>query len=368
MSLRLGLVADGAFTNPRTNSGVARGLLHGLAVSDGVSVVFARSTRPEGLQRSAVLAASFRLNRAEWRRHSHQGALARRFRSRNRDRHLPAHEEVDLLIHVRNVYEPPAADTAFAAFIDTTSVQSARWGGWASRGLTGATFKAEKKYFGAAKHVFTASAAAAESVVEDYGVDPAKVFAVGGGTNFLLPPEQAAARSAGEVFRMMFVGVDPHRKGSDIVVEAVRVMRATGINVEATLVGAGSRLSEPGITGTDPVWDRDELSRLFTRHHAFIFPARHEPYGLVVQEAMAHGSPVIVSNVGALPLICEHGITGIVCAELTSESVAEVARRLFEHPTLAAQMGQRGRERAYAEFSWERVAERIIKAAKTARP
>jgi len=53
---------------------------------------------------------------------------------------------------------------------------------------------------------------------------------------------------------------------------------------------------------------------LFRHAKALIFPSEsHEPFGLVLIEAMACGCPAIVSNLGALPEIIENGVNGFVC-------------------------------------------------------
>jgi len=54
---------------------------------------------------------------------------------------------------------------------------------------------------------------------------------------------------------------------------------------------------------------------LYANAKALIFPSEsHEPFGLVLIEAMACGCPVICSNLGALPEIIQHGVNGFVCA------------------------------------------------------
>lgn len=54
---------------------------------------------------------------------------------------------------------------------------------------------------------------------------------------------------------------------------------------------------------------------LYRNAKALIFPSEsHEPFGLVLVEAMACGCPCIVSNLGALPEIIENGVNGFVCS------------------------------------------------------
>jgi len=54
---------------------------------------------------------------------------------------------------------------------------------------------------------------------------------------------------------------------------------------------------------------------LYQNAKALLFPSEsHEPFGLVLIEALSCGCPVITSNLGALPEIIENGVNGFVCA------------------------------------------------------
>jgi glycosyltransferase involved in cell wall biosynthesis len=89
---------------------------------------------------------------------------------------------------------------------------------------------------------------------------------------------------------------------------------------------------------------------LYRNAKALIFPSEsHEPFGLVLIEAMACGCPAIVSNLGALPEIIENGVNGFVCASdqeyleaiknidaISSETCRKVAIEKFDR-IIAAQ-------------------------------
>lgn len=63
-----------------------------------------------------------------------------------------------------------------------------------------------------------------------------------------------------------------------------------------------------------------EIKReLYRRARALLFPVQcHEPFGLIVVEALSCGVPVIASNMGAMPEIVQHGKTGFVCGDVDS--------------------------------------------------
>jgi starch synthase len=88
-------------------------------------------------------------------------------------------------------------------------------------------------------------------------------------------------------------------------------------------------------------------------------PSLGEGFGMVALEAMERARPVIASAVGGLPEIVEDGKTGIVVEPGDAEALAEAVVALAGDLGRAAEMGRAGRERALAEFTPERSAERI---------
>jgi glycosyltransferase involved in cell wall biosynthesis len=70
----------------------------------------------------------------------------------------------------------------------------------------------------------------------------------------------------------------------------------------------------------------DEVLDLLSRARAFLFPISwEEPFGLVVAEALAAGTPVIATPRGSLPELVEHGVTGFL-GETDEELAGFVAR------------------------------------------
>ncbi len=61
---------------------------------------------------------------------------------------------------------------------------------------------------------------------------------------------------------------------------------------------------------------QEEKVRLLSRARAFLFPIRwEEPFGLVMAEALACGTPVLATRWGAVPEVVEHGVTGFLADE-----------------------------------------------------
>jgi glycosyltransferase involved in cell wall biosynthesis len=71
-----------------------------------------------------------------------------------------------------------------------------------------------------------------------------------------------------------------------------------------------------------------ELSAYYHSADLFVLPSRHgETWGLVVNEALHHGVPAVVSEaVGCAPDLIDPGCTGEVCAANSAEALATAMR------------------------------------------
>lgn len=75
-------------------------------------------------------------------------------------------------------------------------------------------------------------------------------------------------------------------------------------------------LDKPGVVFLGEVGD-DEKSRLLGQAQALLFPIDwEEPFGMVMMEAMACGTPVVAYDRGSVPEVLEHGITGFIVADI----------------------------------------------------
>ena len=112
-------------------------------------------------------------------------------------------------------------------------------------------------------------------------------------------------------------------------------------------LGVGRRLFLLGRLPDVAAWLR--------RAEVLVHPARWEGFGLAVLEAMLAGLPVVASNVSSLPELVVDGETGLLVRPDDPSALAlGIARALEER----ARLGAAGRERARAEFSVARMADR----------
>lgn len=90
---------------------------------------------------------------------------------------------------------------------------------------------------------------------------------------------------------------------------------------------------------------------------ALVYPSRYEGFGLQVLEAMAAGTPVLTSNVSALPEVA--GDAALLVDPTDLESIAGGMEKLLRDHQLRKDLRERGRARA-ERFSWEETARRTV--------
>ncbi len=98
------------------------------------------------------------------------------------------------------------------------------------------------------------------------------------------------------------------------------------------------------------------LAVLYRLADAFVFPSLYEGFGLPPLEAMASGTPVITSNVSAMPEVV--GDAALLVDPYDTGAIAGALERVLADPALRADLSARGLARA-REFSWERSIRRI---------
>lgn len=105
----------------------------------------------------------------------------------------------------------------------------------------------------------------------------------------------------------------------------------------------------------------EELAALYRGAVFLVFPSLYEGFGLPIVEAFASGTPVITSNVTSMPEIA--GDAALLVDPHDIADIAAAMERLYDSPSLRAELAARGLERA-KQFTWDAVVERIKMAVK----
>ena len=106
----------------------------------------------------------------------------------------------------------------------------------------------------------------------------------------------------------------------------------------------------------------DELVKLYERAAVVACPSHREGFGIVCAEAMAHGRPVVASNVGGLRDLVVHEETGLLVPPRDVSSLRVALERLLADPGLRHRLGEAGRKRIADHFTWQRFADETLRA------
>jgi glycosyltransferase involved in cell wall biosynthesis len=177
--------------------------------------------------------------------------------------------------------------------------------------------------------------------------------------------ERVRARVKGPF--VLHVGTIQARKNVDLLVRAVRLLRAEGLPHRVVLAGRRGWRSDAAfaeIAKDDAaLWlgeaPADDLAALHALADAFCSPSAYEGFGFTVAEAMAAGVPVVASRNSSLPEVV--GDSGVLLDSLAPEAIAAALGPLLRDPSRRRALAAAGRARA-AAFTWERAAEATVRA------
>jgi len=175
---------------------------------------------------------------------------------------------------------------------------------------------------------------------------------------------------------VLFVGrLLPH-KGVDVLIQAVDPgvpLRIVGRRYHDEYFALLQRLAEgKDVTFVTDATD-DQIVDFYRTAAVSVLPSVNrtvygdytplpELLGFTAMEAMACGTPVVVSRVGGMSEVVDDGVTGYLVPPSDPEKLRDRLRLLLGDPELARRMGGAARRRIEDLFTWDRVAQRCLEA------
>jgi glycosyltransferase involved in cell wall biosynthesis len=155
-------------------------------------------------------------------------------------------------------------------------------------------------------------------------------------------------------------------KGVREFVEAARVLKARGLQVEFWLAGKPDngnpmcvpeeflkKWQEEGLINW--LGHRDDMPNLLQQVDIAVLPSYHEGVPRFLLEAAACGLPLVATDIEGCRVVVREGVNGFLVPPRNPTALADALERLLQDPSLRRRMGQASRHIAEVEFDERKV-------------
>lgn len=184
------------------------------------------------------------------------------------------------------------------------------------------------------------------------GLDPSKLwvmpYSYGSSNEDTSLTREPPRRDTESGLRILFLGSEPYRKGADVLISAHEALPAS-LKSRIVIGLAGfdrvSKTDEGNILNLGFI-EPDDVSDLLREYDMLALPARYEGWGVVAEEAMRSGLPVIATEqVGSVGWLVVDGYSGLVCRAGSVRSLIEAMTRLLQERGLYDRLARGAAER-----------------------
>ncbi len=225
----------------------------------------------------------------------------------------------------------------------------------------------ERANLSLARHIVVTSGHIAGLLREAYGVAPERISVARPG---FVAPRVTAVPEVPPI--ILSVGLLARRKGHDVLLRSLA--RITDLKWRTVIVG---RLHEPETVAALHALRADlglverveiageitqtALEALYGRATLFALATRYEGYGIVFDEAMGHGLPIVSTQAGAVPETVAPG-AGILVPPEDDAAFGAALRRMLSEPALRASCADAARQAAAGLGDWAASAQVVADA------
>ena len=166
---------------------------------------------------------------------------------------------------------------------------------------------------------------------------------------------------------IMCAGRLVYEKGFQYLIDAAPKILNGYNDAKFIIAGKGGMLNELKAKAnylgiSDKVYFTGQLTpkELYTMYRCAdiaVFPSTYEPFGLVAIEGMYAGTPIVVSDIGGLNEIVEHGVTGMKSYAGNPNSIADSILTLLFDYQLAYNIAKNGKAKVKETYNWTKIAQ-----------
>ncbi|HTA27140.1 MAG TPA: glycosyltransferase family 4 protein [Bacteroidia bacterium] len=227
------------------------------------------------------------------------------------------------------------------------------------------TIATERLAFNRANFLIFSSEWAANSAINDFKINPDKVFVAPFGPNMetsTLPPgELALSKRKGTDCRLFFIGVNWIDKGGSIAFDAMVELNNMGIDTQLTVCGCvpPAEFNHPKLN-IIPFLDKNneeqrrKLDEIYLHTDFVILPTRFEAFGVVFSEASAFGIPSIATDTGGVSSAVINGENGFLLPySATGKDYAKLIAEIFKDDDTYYSLAKESRNLFETRLNWD---------------
>lgn len=231
-------------------------------------------------------------------------------------------------------------------------------------------YKQEKATIEKSAMIVYSSEWAANSAVQDFGLDVARLKIIPLGANLDKIPDKSKIfnKLSTSQCQLLFIGKDWQRKGGEIAYQTLLDLLAMGLDVKLTMLGSkppAGTLQHPNLRiipflNKNIPSQQHRLTELFLSSHFLLFPTRSDCSPIVICEANAHGVPVISTDVGGISSIIKPGKNGyLLPVSAPSQDFADTIARVYQQKDCYEQLVKDARTEYEERLNWSAWAKTI---------
>ena len=278
-------------------------------------------------------------------------------------------------------FSPATIKTFFWSLLKGTAFYI--WSGTISRGNRNASLhrKILRKALISRAAGFIAYGSLAKKYLEDLGADPVRITVANNAVDtdfFSNRTDEIREMQAGKepkLFNFIYIGYLVPRKKVDKVIKAAEMLSKRRTDFIVTIVGDGesraalegacAKAGLCGIVRFEGYHQKEDLPAFLANADAFLFQTGYDIWGLVLNEAMAAGLPVIASvNAGATCDLIIDGETGFSADFDDTVKVVERMEWLMDNRGACKEIGKRARKYVNRKASLENATDAFMSALK----
>ena len=296
---------------------------------------------------------------------------------------LKAYEKEFDLVHLHTPLVPAVSTrlpivTTFHSphFVDCYSIDIVDFHDLLRKALGIFDYRIEKSLIKSSSIVSAVSSGVKLDLERHYHVRHGRIRVFGNGVRDGFLEAGRSSSIVKDVSMILYVGRLEYGKGLLDLVKSMKIVNAKVPNAKLVIVGKGPLLYQLMRAIAELKLSKnvilkgfhsyDEVLSDYLRASIFVLPSHIEGLATVILEAMACKDAVVATDVRGISEVVKSGKTGLLVPKKEPIALANAIICLLENPDLRERLAKNARRLIEEEFTWEKVADRVVEAYLTA--